>query len=113
MPPCTVSHTRVLPAIMWVQPVVRLQSLAGSAGLPLKISYGKTKARVSVTHPPVTDCRGPNGPSTDTSIEPLWLSWYQRCPNTGSMRAYMPSPPLRTCHSCGPRLLGLLHTVSI
>src|SRR4051812_39387843 len=73
----------------------------------LYISYGKTKLTLGLSpvQPPVALACAPLGPVVDTPRLPFWLSWYQRRPSTGSMRANMPSPPLRTCHIAGPTLL--------
>src|SRR5207249_11858128 len=81
MPPRIVSHTRLLPAIMWVQPV--------DGQSYLYISYGKTKLSVSTVHPPVADDWLPVGPDVLTAKLPFWLSWYHLWPCTGSMRANM------------------------
>src|SRR5689334_20421452 len=93
---------------MCVQPVGAQSRLGAPAGLPLNISYGKTKLRLgaSAVHPPVAPLSPPNGPLVLTTMLPFWLSWYHRCPSTGSMRAYIPSPPLRCDHRAGPTLLS-------
>ena len=60
-------------------------------------------AKLMLVQPLTLDGK-PKGPVVLTLRFPFWLSWYQRCPALGSMRAYMPSPPLRSCHIAGPGL---------
>ena len=59
---------------------------------------------MSPPQPPVALTSPPNGPVVLTRRLPFWLSWYQRCPTLGSMRANIPSPPFRSCHIAGPGL---------
>src|SRR5215207_9629994 len=66
-------------------------------------------ARSPFVQPPAALTCGLYGPSVVTPRLPYWLSWYHRLPWTGSIRANMPSPPLRNCHMAGSTS-GLLHT---
>src|SRR5919108_5575261 len=85
------SQTRYEPAIMWSQ--------VGVGQANLSISYGKMNERRSPVQPPTALRYGPAGPVVERWRLPFWLSMNTRWPCLGSIRANMPSPPMRCDHT--------------